>query len=132
MDEVVLAGVTGQLKALAEPSRWRILALLRARGEVCVCEIWPALGATQSNTSMHLRVLREAGLIRGRKQGKWVYYSLEEAAVAGLLASLQDELGTGASPAAGSAMECCAGPGEGEAEGVGPMGEEVAAHTQTV
>ncbi len=69
------------MKALADPVRLRLLQVLHDRGETCVCELLPAVGATQSNVSMHLRVLRAAGLVAGQKIGKWVFYRLEQAAV---------------------------------------------------
>jgi ArsR family transcriptional regulator len=71
MDALVLAA-----KALADPTRVRILATLR-QGELCVCELSDALDVAQSTLSTHLQVIREAGLVRTRKEGKWVYYALE-------------------------------------------------------
>lgn len=67
-------------KAFADPTRVRILAALRA-GELCVCELCDALGVTQSTLSTHLQVIRDAGLVQTRKQGKWVYYSPHPSAV---------------------------------------------------
>ncbi|MEM1564097.1 MAG: metalloregulator ArsR/SmtB family transcription factor [Candidatus Bathyarchaeia archaeon] len=60
-------------KALADTSRLRILKLLEVR-EMCVCEIMIALGLTQPTASHHLGILESAGLIKGRKEGKWVFY----------------------------------------------------------
>lgn len=62
-------------KALADPSRIRILGLLAA-GEVCVCHLHESLRLTQPLVSRHLAYLRRAGLVRTRKEGLWVYYSL--------------------------------------------------------
>ena len=62
-------------KALADPTRLRILAALR-RGELCVCELSDALQVTQSTLSTHLQVIRDASLVRTRREGKWVYYAL--------------------------------------------------------
>jgi ArsR family transcriptional regulator, arsenate/arsenite/antimonite-responsive transcriptional repressor len=62
-------------KAFADPSRVRILAALREQ-ELCVCELCDSLGATQSTLSTHLRVIRNAGLVSARKQGKWMYYAI--------------------------------------------------------
>lgn len=67
--------------ALAEPNRVRILAALRD-GELCVCELCDALVLTQSTLSTHLRVIRAAGLITARRQGKWSYYAIAPAATA--------------------------------------------------
>ena len=62
-------------KAFADPSRIRILMALREQ-ELCVCELCDALGATQSTLSTHLQVIRKAGLVTARKQGKWMYYAI--------------------------------------------------------
>jgi len=62
-------------KAFADPTRVRILAALRD-GELCVCELSDALGITQSTLSTHLQVIREAGLVRTRRDGKWIYYAV--------------------------------------------------------
>ena len=70
MKELVLAA-----KALADPSRVRILLALR-EGELCVCELCDALAVTQSTLSTHLAVIRQAGLVAARKQGKWMYYAI--------------------------------------------------------
>ncbi len=65
-------------KALADPTRVRLLVALRGR-ELCVCELCDALEITQSTISTHLRLIREAGLVRTRKAGKWIYYAPEPA-----------------------------------------------------
>jgi len=62
-------------KALADLTRLRVIAALRQR-ELCVCELCDALEATQSTLSTHLTLLRDAGITRTRKQGKWIYYRL--------------------------------------------------------
>ncbi len=62
-------------QALSEPLRVQILDLLRTK-ELCVCDLCEALKATQSRLSFHLKVLKEAGLVRSRQEGRWVYYSL--------------------------------------------------------
>jgi DNA-binding transcriptional ArsR family regulator len=65
------------LKALAHPVRLRILALLRD-GELCVCQITQTLELASSTISEHLSLLRKAGFIEERKEGKWVFYALSE------------------------------------------------------
>lgn len=62
-------------KALADETRLRILRLLELR-EMCVCEVMVALGLTQPTASHHLGILEKAGLVRDRKEGKWVFYSI--------------------------------------------------------
>ena len=61
--------------ALSEPTRLRILEQLKG-GEQCVCELTEAFNTGQSRLSFHLRVLKEAGLINDRPEGRWIYYSL--------------------------------------------------------
>lgn len=63
------------LKALAQPTRLRIIRLLRD-GEHCVCEIFPAIGQEQSNTSRHLQTMLKCGILKQRKDGLKIYYSL--------------------------------------------------------
>jgi len=63
-------------KALADPTRVRILAALRL-SVLCVCELCDALEMSQSSLSTHLQVIKQAGLVTARKDGKWVYYGLE-------------------------------------------------------
>ena len=65
------------LKVIAEPNRLKILCLLRRR-EMCVCEIVEALELPQNLVSHHLRVLREEGLVRDRRDAQWIHYSVDE------------------------------------------------------
>lgn len=64
-------------KALADETRLRILKLLEVR-EMCVCEVMVALGLTQPTASHHLGILENAGLVKDRKEGKWVFYSIAD------------------------------------------------------
>ncbi len=61
---------------LADATRRRIMALLTREGELCVCEITGALKLAQPRVSSHLALLRKAGLVKARKEGLWVHYSL--------------------------------------------------------
>lgn len=67
-------------KALADPCRLTIVRLLK-EGELCVCEIMTALDRPQSSTSHHLSILKDAGLIKERKDGKWSRYRMADGAV---------------------------------------------------
>ena len=62
-------------KALAGAIRLRILGLLSSR-EMCVCEVMVALDLTQPTASHHLRILENVGLVKDRKEGQWVFYSI--------------------------------------------------------
>ena len=71
-------------KALGDETRQRMLSLLKSR-EMCVCELITALSMTQPTTSHHLRILEEANLIKSRKEGKWVFYSITNPTLAAQL-----------------------------------------------
>jgi len=65
------------VKALAHPTRLAILSLLR-EGEVCVCELEPALDLRQANISQHLAVLRRANLVTNRREGLRILYRVSD------------------------------------------------------
>ncbi len=69
--------ITQTFKALSDKTRLRILSLMK-EGEICVCDIAESLGMTQPNISFHLSMLKEAGLIKDRKNGRWIHYSLDD------------------------------------------------------
>lgn len=71
-------------KAMADPCRLEILSLLR-EGELCACEIMVGVDRPQSSTSHHLSILKDAGLIKERKDGRWSRYRLSEGAVIEML-----------------------------------------------
>ena len=83
-------------KALGDPTRLKILELLRSRGRscceliardekgLCACDIERAVGLSQAAVSHHMGLLRRAGLVDAEKRGRWIYYSRNEAAIAGL------------------------------------------------
>lgn len=64
-------------KALSHPTRLKILKILNAR-DMCVCEVMTVLNATQSTTSHHLNILENMGLIKERREGKWVFYGISD------------------------------------------------------
>ncbi len=68
--------LTNIFKALSDETRLRIIKLLE-QGELCVCDITAALDMVQPKVSFHLNALKEAGLIRDRKQGRWIHYRLD-------------------------------------------------------
>jgi ArsR family transcriptional regulator len=86
------------LKAMADPLRLQVLEALGG-GERCVCELTSELGLAQSKLSFHLKVLREAGLIEARDEGRWVYYSLRTDAIEQLRGWLGDLASRCAQPA---------------------------------
>jgi DNA-binding transcriptional ArsR family regulator len=68
-------------KAFADPIRLELLAQIAARGPLCVCHLQDDLPYSQSRISKHLAVLRRAGLVTTRREGTWVYYSVEDQAL---------------------------------------------------
>lgn len=103
MDEVEeLAEI---FKALSDPTRLRLIKLLNEcssgedvpdrcdGGALCVNALTNKLGVTQSAVSQHLRVLRQAGLVRGERRGSFVHYSLDQDGLNKYRAALLDTLG---------------------------------------
>src|SRR5438128_4716872 len=87
-------------KALGDPTRLKILDLLRSRGKsccdliareergLCACDIERAVGLSQAAVSHHMDLLRRAGLVAAQKRGRWIFYTRDEEAIAGLAAQL--------------------------------------------
>ena len=108
--------------ALSDETRLGILEMLQD-GEQCVCDLTDALDAAQSRLSFHLKVLKDAGLVTDRKEGRWSFYEIDPAAVdelESLVGALRPKLvqltrGTGATTtgnarqktAQGSTRGCC-------------------------
>ena len=65
-------------KCLSEPIRLRILNLLLAHGELCVCDIVDTLGISQGVVSRHLAYLRNNNILKSRREGTWMYYQIIE------------------------------------------------------
>ena len=74
MDERRTAAV---FKALGDENRIRILKLLTG-GEKCACKLLDELSVTQPTLSHHMKILCDSGIVSGRKEGKWMYYSISE------------------------------------------------------
>ena len=85
------------LRAAAEPNRLRILALL-AQGECCVGEVETALSLPQNLVSHHLSMLKGVGLVRSRRDGKWVFYRIEPQTLGEHLGALYTLLDTRRAP----------------------------------
>lgn len=64
-------------KALCDPKRLAILDMLRG-GETCVCYLMESLAMGQSAVSYHMKILCDSGIVIGRQDGKWTYYSISE------------------------------------------------------
>lgn len=84
-----LTHLTRLFQALTDETRLQVIDLLRG-GERCVCDLMDALGAQQSRLSFHLKVLKDAGLVTDRKEGRWSYYQLNPNAFVQLQAVVGD------------------------------------------
>ena len=71
------SSVPGVFKSLSDSTRLRMTRLLAVNNtEMCVCEFVDILQERQYNVSKHLKILQNSGLIRGKKEGRWIYYGL--------------------------------------------------------
>lgn len=84
LEEETLSPEVKIFKALADINRLKIVKLLK-EGELCACELTVALDNSQSTVSHHLSILKNAGVIKERKDGKWSYFRLSDGAVIELL-----------------------------------------------
>jgi ArsR family transcriptional regulator len=103
MDEI--QEIAEIFKALSDPTRLRLVKLLsthslnecpngcNGRDFLCVNALADRLGVTQSAVSQHLRVLRQAGLVRGERRGSFMHYSLDESGLEKYKAALRETLG---------------------------------------
>ena len=118
MDRLVALG-----RALSDPIRVRMLAMMaEGRGccdfsgsgvpaeesdeGICVCEFEEHFGMGQSKVSYHMRKLKDAGLVREERRGKWAFYSLDREAATGLLGEAADRLLSGGEKRS-AAGGCC-------------------------
>lgn len=89
--------------ALSDATRLSILQRLRF-GEQCVCNLTDALDAAQSRLSFHLKVLKDAGLVSDRREGRWMYYTMNAEALAEASGMLE---GLVSSPTPGERRAAC-------------------------
>lgn len=90
IDEPKANAMAPVLAALADPVRLRIVSMLMdsPEGSCCGCDLEEPLGLSQPTISHHLKVLREAGLVSGEREGRWVHYTV----VPGRLAEVAEAL----------------------------------------
>lgn len=85
------------IKALSDPIRLRIILLLQAEGELCVCDLMAVLKLPQSTVSRHLAYLKRSCWVDIRREGVWIHYSLSKESCTictELLQTLQHHAGT--------------------------------------
>jgi len=80
-----LEQLTQLFRLLGDPTRARLLYALLEAGELCVCDISAATGTPETNVSHALRLLRTAGIVKARRNGRMMFYSLDDAHVRMLL-----------------------------------------------
>ena len=90
-------------KAFCDENRLQILGLLRG-GEKCACKLLDELHIGQSTLSHHMRILCDSGVVRGRKEGKWVHYSIDPAGAERAKQLLDQQIAVSVSCAQ---VECC-------------------------
>jgi len=88
LNESEAAKLARVLGALADPVRLRLLSLVAAQSEVCSCDLEAPLGRSQPTISHHTRVLSEAGLLVGKKRGRWMWWRVEPTRLASVRTAL--------------------------------------------
>ena len=68
-------------KAFCDENRIKILQMLKS-GEKCACKLLEEMNITQPTLSHHMKILCDSGIVEGRRDGKWMYYSISETGVA--------------------------------------------------
>ncbi|MCB9497744.1 MAG: winged helix-turn-helix transcriptional regulator [Fibrobacteria bacterium] len=76
-NEITLEGLAEIASALGEPKRLMALAML-SRGERCLCDLTEGLGLSSSTVSNHMAILKRAGLVEARKDGRWMHFRLAD------------------------------------------------------
>ena len=98
-------------KAFCDENRLQILEMLRS-GEKCACMLLDELQISQSTLSHHMKILCDSGIVRGRKEGKWVHYSIDPAGAERARKLLNLQITLTDSAASGMGNMCC--PAEGK------------------
>jgi ArsR family transcriptional regulator len=103
LDADASATLAEAFKALADPVRLQLLNLIATAetGEACACDLVEPVGRSQPTVSHHLRILREAGLVRGERRGTWIWYSIRSEAL-DRFSGIASELGPGSARPTGA------------------------------
>lgn len=90
LDDDTAARLAQMFKALADPTRVKLLSLIAAAdgGEACVCDLIEPVGLAQPTVSHHMKLLVDAGLITREQRGKWAYYRIAPTTLAALARAL--------------------------------------------
>ena len=84
LDEGQAERLAPMFKALGDPVRLRMISMIAAVPELCVCDITPAFSLSAATVSHHLKTLRDAGLVESERRGTFVFYRLRAEAVGAL------------------------------------------------
>ena len=98
--------IVEQFKALGDPVRWAIVRELRG-GTRCACVLAEMAEVSPPLLSHHLKVLREAGLITGERRGRWIDYTLDHDALAGLVIDFESSEARSVSLSTPTQPACC-------------------------
>jgi ArsR family transcriptional regulator len=88
LDDDQAEALSSMLAALADPTRLKMFSMIAANGTVCSCDFEEPIGKSQPTISHHTKVLAEAGLIEGEKQGRWMYWRIMPAQLKALRSAL--------------------------------------------
>ena len=102
--EEALARLMGLFKLLGDPTRSRLLYALLEAGEMCLCDLSAATDTAEATVSQALRLLRTAGVVAGRREGRNVFYRLSDAHVRMLLDVTREHALHGADRADGAGV----------------------------
>lgn len=88
LETVAADRIAAAFKVLSDPARLRLLTMIAAVDEACVCNLTDDIGLSQPTVSHHLKVLHDAGFVTREKRGTWAYYRLVPEALSILRAAL--------------------------------------------
>lgn len=94
IDEADATRIAPMFKALGDPVRLRLAALIASQAGICVCDLTPHFELSGPTISHHLKILREAGLVDSERRGTWVHYWVKPDALHTLSALLRPLPGT--------------------------------------
>ena len=88
LEPVAADRIAAAFKVLSDPARLRLLTMIAANDETCVCNLTDEMGLSQPTISHHLKVLHDAGFVSREKRGTWAYYRFVPEALSILRAAL--------------------------------------------
>lgn len=77
-------------EALGDENRLRIVETIAGKGEVCACRLLDELEISQPTFSHHMKLLRDCGVVKARKEGRWMHYSLDRETLGAVISLLRE------------------------------------------